>query len=447
MTNAVEEILALAERDDPMAVARADIEELQIAAMRQRFADQRESIRALARRAEEKGITVIDRPTDIVPLLFSHTVYKSYPESLVAAGRWDHMLTWFGTVSALSTDGVDVDGVTDVDEWVARLEAGGHFVLGTSGTNGKSSFLDQSANDVDRIASVVTRILGWPDRITPAHDRVVAMLMPSEGPTNSVYLFRAYEREFARPDLAFAIDEPLSLGHLSRMATMRQAMALDTVAPKDIAAMERDATERARRMAGAMTRLADAILDHRQDPQIIKGLWSRAWAVLERARERGIPAGGFHPETFTEFGGGLKGASLPDDYREQLQHFFAPARAARNYGMAEISTTFPMCESGRYHCWPWNTLFVLDESGERLAAHDGRTATGRVAVYDPIPEGRWGGLVGGDRVTVDFGACQCGRPGPSIEDTVVRYSDLNGEDDKLTCSGSVEAYIRGVVGE
>jgi hypothetical protein len=29
-----------------------------------------------------------------VPLLFAHTVYKSYPPSFVEKGRWDRLLQW-----------------------------------------------------------------------------------------------------------------------------------------------------------------------------------------------------------------------------------------------------------------------------------------------------------------------------------------------------------------
>jgi len=44
---------------------------------------------------------------------------------------------------------------------------------------------------------------------------------------------------------------------------------------------------------------------------------------------------------------------------------------------------------------------------------------------------------------VDFGPCACGVKSPSIRDNVVRYSDLEG-DDKISCSGTVDAYVREV---
>ncbi|MFA5496448.1 MAG: hypothetical protein WC247_16905, partial [Porticoccaceae bacterium] len=58
---------------------------------------------------------------------------------------------------------------------------------------------------------------------------------------------------------------------------------------------------------------------------------------------------------------------------------------------------------------------------------------------------RWGGLITGDKVTADFSpTCGCGRPGPVILDTIARYVQP-GEDDKISCAGTIDAYIRGRV--
>jgi hypothetical protein len=68
---------------------------------------------------------------------------------------------------------------------------------------------------------------------------------------------------------------------------------------------------------------------------------------------------------------------------------------------------------------------------------------GRGAFFDLSIDGRWGGVISGDRVEVNFGPCSCGRASPSIADTVVRYADLEG-DDKINCSGTIDAYVRGM---
>ena len=65
----------------------SDVEVLQVRAARELFKERREQIPLLARRAEEAGIEHIGRLADLVPLLFAHTVYKSYPPSFVEQGQ------------------------------------------------------------------------------------------------------------------------------------------------------------------------------------------------------------------------------------------------------------------------------------------------------------------------------------------------------------------------
>ena len=77
----------------PTTARRAKLRPLQLQAAREVFAERREQIAVLRRRADETGVREIRRFEDIVPLLFSHTVYKSYPANFVEQGRWDRMLT------------------------------------------------------------------------------------------------------------------------------------------------------------------------------------------------------------------------------------------------------------------------------------------------------------------------------------------------------------------
>jgi hypothetical protein len=68
---------------------------------------------------------------------------------------------------------------------------------------------------------------------------------------------------------------------------------------------------------------------------------------------------------------------------------------------------------------------------------------GRAAFFDLALDGRWCGLISGDKVRVDYGQCACGHQGPTVHDEIVRYSDLAGGD-KISCAGTIDAYIRGV---
>lgn len=447
MPSAIDELVSLSQCPDPIAAADGvELLELQLAAADERFQELRAKIPVLDRRAADQGVRSIRNLDDAVPLLLSHTVYKSYPASFVTNGQWDRLLKWFGTVSALPMDDVDIEDVADVDDWVQRLERAGHFIVASSGTSGKNSFIDQSRHDVERVSDLLTRIWGWPRQVPRDNQRVIFSLTPAEGPSRTVYAFKAQQEHIGRPGATFALsDEPLRIGDVNRIMRIQHAMAAGAATPSEVREFESGLSERAGAMAESFRRIARLIDAHRTERLTVLGGWPQFWQLLETFRELGIPGGRFHPDSTFLGGGGTKGLALPEDYQEQVAEFFRPARQYRGYGMSETSTHSPMCESGRYHVPPWLIFFVLDESGERRLTGEG-PVTGRSAFIDPIWAGHWGGFVSGDWVTAEFGRCACGRPGPTVGDSVRRAADVLGvSDDKLSCAGAVEAYIRGAI--
>ena len=108
-----------------------------IARLDARFQERLEQVPVLRQRAEGEGVKEIGALEDLVPLLFPHTVYKSYPPALVEQGRWAQMNKWLDSTSVHRVE-VDVEGVTDVDSWIERLGEHGHLVSASSGTTGKS---------------------------------------------------------------------------------------------------------------------------------------------------------------------------------------------------------------------------------------------------------------------------------------------------------------------
>jgi hypothetical protein len=89
----------------------ADLASSRLQAADDLFQERREQIPLLATRAEDAGVDKIGDFADLVPLLFAHTAYKSYPPSFYERGRWDRMLQWLDTLSVEDVTGVDVDGV------------------------------------------------------------------------------------------------------------------------------------------------------------------------------------------------------------------------------------------------------------------------------------------------------------------------------------------------
>src|SRR5271165_607675 len=94
-------LLAMHAHADPFVTPAKELAALRLEAAREVFDERRRQIPLLQRRAGEAGIKTIRTLADLVPLLFSHTTYKSYPANFVSKGRWRQLLSWFGTMSAL----------------------------------------------------------------------------------------------------------------------------------------------------------------------------------------------------------------------------------------------------------------------------------------------------------------------------------------------------------
>ena len=69
-----------------------------------------------------------------------------------------------------------------------------------------------------------------------------------------------------------------------------------------------------------------------------------------------------------------------------------------------------------------------------------------IAFFDLALSGRWGALITGDRGELTIGRCACGRRCATIADSVIRYIDLPEGDDKVSCAGTVDAYVQGLIG-
>jgi hypothetical protein len=128
MGSATDRLLSTVGRDDCFDFPRADLEKVQIEAAQERFAERMGEVKLLAKRAEETGVKSVRGLADIVPLLFAHTAYKSYPESWFTEGKWDRMGKWLDTVTTKRMHNVDLKDVKDVDDWIDRIAAAGYFL-------------------------------------------------------------------------------------------------------------------------------------------------------------------------------------------------------------------------------------------------------------------------------------------------------------------------------
>jgi hypothetical protein len=415
-----------------------------------RFHERRAQVPVLAQRAADQGIGDIRGPEDVVPLLFPHTTYKSYPETLVTKGMWPQLNRWLDSLSVHRVD-VDVTGIEDVDSWIERLEGEGHLVTGSSGTSGKASFLNKS--QADRDASLEDFIVCMTDLgLAPAPDWHVIPTGPETGVKSHLIMRDLIVRRYGRPDAIAIPPTRASTGHyryMARLAAMRRTMADGTARPADVAAFEAESAARQKANDDRLRYFAEQVLLRRDEPMLFSAMFPSLFRLVELLREQGAAPGDLTGNNALTTGGGLKGMALPSDYREQCFAMLnlTPDRFLHYYSMQELNVRMPKCPgAGRYHVPHALMLFVLDKDGEVLAPISDGQAEGRAAFFDFTVDGRWGGTMSGDKVVAEFGVCPCGRSGPTILDEISRFSDL-ADGDKITCAGTMDAYVRGFIEE
>ena len=112
MNEALSGLLQLTDLQDPFRNAPENLQATQLQAVRERFAQRRQQIRILDKRAGEAGVTGLRTLVDVVPLLFADAVYKSYPDSFIENGKWRHLTAWLQTLTTNKIDGVQRGIVT-----------------------------------------------------------------------------------------------------------------------------------------------------------------------------------------------------------------------------------------------------------------------------------------------------------------------------------------------
>lgn len=442
--------------DAGFALSPGDREAAQLAGVRLRFETLRGRIGPLGKLAAEQGVRSIERLDDVVPLLFPHTVYKSYPLSFIEQGRFDRLTRWLGSLTATDLSGVDVKGVDTIDGWIDALERGSDLApIHTFGTSGKLSILPRSKAQLRSTVTINAHCIRdfggagtGPDLlvdhmplISPSYRRGASAI--ARGMNLMAELYGGGECVFLYPEAHFSADVASLAGRLRAAEQRGEAGRLEL--PASLIARRDEFAKREARRAQDMDRFfADAVQRYAGRDVFLFGVWPILFDWAEEGLKRGTK-GIFGRNSVVTSGGGSKGRALPSDYRERIFEFLGFDRCLEFFGMSELMANAPKCEAGHFHFPPVVVPFVLDPDTGAALPREGRQ-TGRLALMDLLPDTYWGGLVSGDRVTLAGWdePCACGRTGPYITAEIARFSELKGGDDKINCAGAPEAHDRAV---
>jgi hypothetical protein len=440
---------------DWWAIPAAEVAEFQLALLRQRFTSLRQSVETLGKMAKLQHIDELSCIDDVIPLLFKHTVYKSYPMSFLVKGRFQALTQWLDKLTAHDLSAVDASDCHSIDAWFQLLDDATPLAINhSSGTSGKLSIIPRDKVEAEHFATCsIKNFEGFgaqPDLVADilSGAKKIPFIYPSyrHGRHAGNRMFRSMAARYCIAGESFALyeDEVMSADVASlsgRVAAAEAKGELDSLEiPPELLAKFKASVGLQEHRKEQEASFFQRVLDSCQGRQVyIAGVipFMMNWTFL--AEERGL-SNVFADNTLISTGGGSKGMELPGDWRERLGNFLG-ADFHLNYGMSESISQLPGCDHGNYHPLPHHIPFILDPGSGNPLPRTGQQ-TGRYAFYDLLAESYWGGFLTGDEVTGIWEGCPCGREGLYIHPTIERFSDKSGEDDKITCAGAADAHER-----
>jgi hypothetical protein len=433
MTTAVEQLTSLQEAADCFDIEPSTLLRFQLEAADERLQQQRARIPLLRVRARSAGVPNIRHRDELLPLLFPHTAYRSYDDAWLTDGRWGELADWLDVVSAHDLRTIDLRGVASLEDFVDRLAAHGCYLFCSNGVTGQSSLITSSASDLAMGIRGLVRGMTWATGIAPAGDRTLFSIGPRARLIRNEKSRSALMDAFCRPGSGYDLRVPaIGVTSIARRASQERRISEGIADRAELTAFDTDAIDTWTTMEEAMDAAAHALVAARRERLLLGGTFARLFQAASGVRAKNFAAEHFRPDNAI-ISGGLKDDTLPPDYREFICGTFnvAPERVFVHYSMHELNTSFPQCRARRYHVAPWVMVLPLDEAGENVVSGSGEIE-GRAAFVDLSVAGHWGGVISGDLIGVEFGACPCGRRGVTIGEDIVRYANLLGGDDLRT---------------
>jgi hypothetical protein len=94
------------------------LNDIHLSAIRAAFERLAPHLSALRKLAAAQGIETVTHLAEAVSLLFPHTVYKSYPLSLLDGGKYTQLTRWLGGLTSVDLGAATCAGVNSLDDWI-----------------------------------------------------------------------------------------------------------------------------------------------------------------------------------------------------------------------------------------------------------------------------------------------------------------------------------------
>jgi hypothetical protein len=434
------------------AIPRARIDELQATALALRFEEQVQKIPMVQKLATNQGITRIDAPEAIVPLLFEHTMYKSYPVSFLGNRQFDKLTAWLNKLTSVEIGHVDVTHCDSIDSWLEHLAAVTELdPITTSGSTGTMSFVPKRKRDIEvgfrsnRVSELQT--FGKQPTETQKHGDYHVIwpiyadgrLLSFRGGQYSKLVYANGKEDYFHP----LYPQKGSADLMWLAAQMRAAAAKGDASrinvPPSLLARREELEKQQASMPARQMAFVEEVTESLRDKLVYCMYPSYP---LYQVAERGLAAGrkcSFAPGSIIGTAGGAKGMPLPANWLDIVRDFFA-VEIPRYYGMSEWSALCKMCPNGNYHFQPWVLPFILDPDTSVLQPRTGKQK-GRAAFFDVMVSGQWGGIITGDEIEVEFSElCGCGQTTQYMSPEIARFGEKRGGDDKISCAAAPQAH-------
>jgi hypothetical protein len=126
-------------------LTREELDAIHLHALQTLFQSQRDRVPVLHRLATQHHVARLRRLEDVIPLLLPHTVFKSYPPSLLNDGRFGLLTRWLAMLTSQDLSSLDCSCIRSVDEWLEFLDSTTDLrIVHSFAAPGKLSFIPRT---------------------------------------------------------------------------------------------------------------------------------------------------------------------------------------------------------------------------------------------------------------------------------------------------------------